>query len=32
RSSFSPPVSKESIELLLAANAKADKADIVQLL
>ncbi|MCB4736067.1 PFL_4669 family integrating conjugative element protein [Salmonella enterica] len=30
RSSFSPPVSKESIELLLAANAKADKADTVQ--
>lgn len=36
RSSFSPPVSKESIELLLAAKAgkadKADKADIVPLL
>ncbi|HGP2813867.1 TPA: PFL_4669 family integrating conjugative element protein [Salmonella enterica] len=31
RSSFSPPVSLESIELLLAANEKADKADIVQL-
>lgn len=31
RSSFSPPVSKESIELLLEANAKVDKADIVQL-
>lgn len=27
RSSFSPPVSKESIELLLAAKTKADKAD-----
>ncbi|EJN5974424.1 TIGR03761 family integrating conjugative element protein [Salmonella enterica] len=27
RSSFSPPVSKESIELLLAAKAKADKAE-----
>lgn len=32
RSSFSPPVSKESIELLLAAKTKADKADIVPLL
>lgn len=32
RSSFSPPVSKDSIELLLAAKTKADKADIVPLL
>lgn len=32
RSSFSPPINQESIELLLAANEKADKADIVQLL